>query len=130
MGSSTWAKLLWGIKASKPKAKGGECSDEQYDIDERWEHLYSWWEEIDGEEKTGVVVEEIPYEHDGYGDDGTAGYYIYPEELSFKTRDGVPVKVNFPAFDEAAMMAKIKAACKLSGAKFTTPGWFLMTESH
>jgi hypothetical protein len=128
MGTWYYARLLWGIKVDKPNAQ--KNAEEQDRIDKIWEDdVVSWLELKGGGDESGVTIESIPYCYDGCPPD-EAGYYLYPKEISFQTEMYSFMEVKSPQFDEAEMATKLKAACKKLGVKFSTPRWYLMTESH
>jgi len=129
MGTWYYARLLWGIKINKSKAKSGEFSEEQDQIDEQWDDIETWCAENAKDTFNGIRVQEIPYCYDGIEPD-EAGFYIFPKELSFRTEMYSFMEIKFPQFNEAEMIVKLKAACKGLGVKYGNPKWYLMVESH
>ena len=124
-GKTYKAILLWGIKFERPQDDG---SDDKYD--EKWEDVgYKW--EMQHEEETGIMVDEIPFSYDGNEDDGHASHFMFPKEFIFKSERYGCSEINIPEMDELVIILKkdkLKKACEILGIEYQEPKWYLMTE--
>jgi hypothetical protein len=128
MGIDYSAKLVWGIKFTKPKVKKNATDDEEDAHEELWDDIEEYWDwKTNQKDKTGVSVECVDFCYDGIEQNGDAGHFMFPIELSFETPDYGYMEIKIPQFDEAEMAEKLKGVCKTLGVKFTKPGWHLMT---